>query len=146
VNLSRTREHGSEQDTRRRLRTVARATAVTGGPLFLLGVLVHQARDGAGIAAAGQVYGITHGPQAISLLLVAVGLASTYALDADGFGRFGLLAAGQLEPRCSWTRVGCQNVGCHPARSSSWIRRPRTSRWRGCTELLTGKEQEVVRS
>jgi len=46
--------------------------------------------DGAGIAAAGQVYGITHGLQAIGLLLVAVSLASVYALDAARFGRRGV--------------------------------------------------------
>jgi hypothetical protein len=51
----------------------------------MLGVLLHPARDGAGIAAAGQVYGITHGLQATTLLL-AVSLASTDALDADSFG------------------------------------------------------------
>jgi hypothetical protein len=84
----RTRDDGAEQDTRR-LRTVAKATALGGGPLFLLGVLLHPARDGAGIAAAGQTYGITHGLQGISLLLLAVSLASAYALDAARFGRRG---------------------------------------------------------
>lgn len=43
VNVCRTREDGSEQDTRRPLRTVARATALAGGPLFLLGVVLHPA-------------------------------------------------------------------------------------------------------
>lgn len=85
-------EQSLEQDTRGRLRTVAKATAVTGGPMFLLGVVLHPARDGAGIAAAGQVYGATHGLQAISLLLLAVSLVSVYALDAPRFGRRGLSA------------------------------------------------------
>jgi hypothetical protein len=89
VNLMRTRDDGAEQDTRRRLRTVAKAAALGGGPLFLLGVLLHPARDGAGIAAAGQTYGITHGLQAIGLLLLTVGLASAYALDTAKFGRQG---------------------------------------------------------
>ena len=89
MNLTRPRDDGAELDTRRRLRTVAKATALGGAPLFLLGVLLHPARDGAGIAAAGQIYGITHGLQAIGLLLMAVGLASAYALGAARFGRRG---------------------------------------------------------
>ena len=92
MNLMRTHDLGPEQDTRRRLGTVAKTTAVTGGPLFLLGVLAHPARDGAGVAAAGQTYGITHGLQAISLPLVAVSLASAYALDPERFGRSGVPA------------------------------------------------------
>ena len=92
MNLMRTHDLGPEQDTRRRLRTVAKATAVSGGPLFLLGVLLHPARDGAGIAAVGQTYGITHGLEAISLLLVAVSLVSIYVLDAERFGRSGVPA------------------------------------------------------
>jgi hypothetical protein len=92
VNQTGTHEHHAEQDTRRRLRIVATATALTGGPLFLLGVLLHPARDGAGIAAAGQTYGITHGVEAIGLLLVAVSLVSAYALDAASLGRRGLWA------------------------------------------------------
>lgn len=92
VNVCRTREDGSEQDTRRPLRTVARATALAGGPLFLLGVVLHPARDGAGIAAAGQVYGVTHGLQAISLLLLAVSLISVYVSAAEKLGRRGLTA------------------------------------------------------
>jgi hypothetical protein len=92
VNLTRTPDHGAEPSTQRRLPTIARATAVTGGPGFLLGVLLHPPRDGAAIAAAGQLYGITHGLQAISLLLLAISLASVYALDADRYGRGGVLA------------------------------------------------------
>jgi len=92
VDRSSTHDHGAEQDTRRRLRTVAKATALGGGPLFLVGVLLHPARDGAGIAAAGQVYGITHGLEAIGLLLVAVSLVSAYVLDAERFGRRGVPA------------------------------------------------------
>jgi hypothetical protein len=61
-------------------------------PGFLLGVLLHPARDGAGIAAVGQVYGISHGLEAISLLLLAVNLVSAYVLDAQRFGRRGLSA------------------------------------------------------
>jgi hypothetical protein len=92
VNVTRTHDHGAEQDIRGRLRTIAKATALTGGPGFLLGVLLHPARDGAGIAAVGQLYGITHGLEAISLLLVAVSLVSIYVLDAERFGRSGVPA------------------------------------------------------
>jgi hypothetical protein len=86
VNVKSEREDATEPDTRRRLRTVAKAAALGGGPLFLLGVLLHPARDGAGIAAVGQTYGITHGVQAIGLLLVTVSLVSVYVLDAGRFG------------------------------------------------------------
>jgi hypothetical protein len=89
MNLIGTRGHGAEQAIRRRLRRIAKATAVSGGALFLLGVLLHPARDGAGIAAAGQLYGITHGLQAMGLLLLAVSLVSIYASDAARFGRRG---------------------------------------------------------
>ena len=92
MNVRGKREDDAERDARRRLRAVAKTTAATGGPLFLLGVLLHPARDGAGIAAAGQLYGITHGLQAISLLLLAVSLVSVYALDAERFGRSGVPA------------------------------------------------------
>src|SRR5215216_411976 len=50
---------GSELDVRRRLERIAAAAAVTGGPLFLLGTVLHAKRDGWSIAAAGQAYGIT---------------------------------------------------------------------------------------
>src|SRR4029450_4140195 len=46
VNQTGAQGTGAEQATRRLLRTVATATALTGGPLFLLGVLLHPARDG----------------------------------------------------------------------------------------------------
>jgi len=92
VNLTRTHEHGAEQDIQGRLRIIANATALIGGLGFLLGVLLHPARDGAGIAAVGQLYGITHGLEAISLLLVAVSLVSIYVLDAERFGRSGVPA------------------------------------------------------
>jgi hypothetical protein len=96
VNQTRTHDHDADQDTRRQLRTAATAAALTGGPVFLLGVLLHPAHDGAGIATGGQTYGITHGLEAIGLLLVAVSLVSVHALDAASLGRWGpsaLLAA-----------------------------------------------------
>jgi hypothetical protein len=65
---------------RRRLRMTARATAFAGGPLFLLGTVLHPARDGWGMAKVGQLYGVTHDIQAAGLLLQAVSLASMLAL------------------------------------------------------------------
>jgi hypothetical protein len=66
--------------TRRRLRMIATATASLGGPLFLLGTVLHPARDGWGMAKAGQLYGVTHDVQAAGLLLQALSLASMLAL------------------------------------------------------------------
>lgn len=51
------------------------AAAFTGGPMFLIGTILHPARDGHGIAAVGELYGITHSVQAIGLLLLVVALA-----------------------------------------------------------------------
>jgi hypothetical protein len=61
-----------------RLKAVA-ITAFVGGPLFLVGTILHPARDGHGVAAAGQLYGITHDLQAIGLLLQAVALVGLLA-------------------------------------------------------------------
>lgn len=89
---TRTSNGDSDQDIRRRLERIAAAAAVTGGPLFLLGTVLHAKRDGWSIAAAGQAYGITHGLQAVALLLLTVSLASAYAANAGRFGRRGLPA------------------------------------------------------
>ncbi|SDH58521.1 hypothetical protein SAMN05421505_11896 [Sinosporangium album] len=70
--------------------TAARATALAGGPLFLLGVILHPARDGHGIAAAGNLYGLTHDIQAIGLLLVAISLAAAHASAPKRYGTAGL--------------------------------------------------------
>ncbi|WP_153054492.1 hypothetical protein [Planomonospora sphaerica] len=66
---------------------IGRTTAASGGALFLLGVVLHPARDGAGIRSAGDVYGLTHDVQALGLLLLAVSLASGYAVDFQRLGR-----------------------------------------------------------
>jgi hypothetical protein len=66
---------------RRQLRTTARLTAFTGGPLFWLGTLQHPARDGWSIAAVGERYGLTHDIQALGLGLQVVSLASMIALS-----------------------------------------------------------------
>lgn len=47
-----------------------------GALLFLIGTILHPARDGHGVAAAGQTYGVTHAVQAIGLVLLAVVLAN----------------------------------------------------------------------
>jgi hypothetical protein len=59
---------------------VAKITAFIGGPLFLLGTILHPARDGWGMAKVGQLYGVTHDIQAAGLLLQVVSLASMLAL------------------------------------------------------------------
>ena len=66
--------------TRHQLRTTARLTAFIGGPVFWLGTLLHPARDGWSIAAAGEGYGLTHDIQAAGLLLQILCLASVIAL------------------------------------------------------------------
>ncbi|GAB2830554.1 hypothetical protein GCM10027176_38770 [Actinoallomurus bryophytorum] len=59
---------------------IAKTTASVGGPLFLLGTVLHPARDGWGMAKAGQLYGVTHDIQAAGLLLQALSLAGMLAL------------------------------------------------------------------
>lgn len=48
--------------------------SVAGALVFLLGTVLHPARDGRGIAEVGSLYGITHAVQATGLLLLAVAL------------------------------------------------------------------------
>lgn len=62
--------------TARRTQTIAAATAISGALIFLLAVIVHPKRDGEHIAEVGQLYGLTHGVQAIGLILQVIGLAS----------------------------------------------------------------------
>ncbi|MFB4317822.1 hypothetical protein [Actinomadura sp. 21ATH] len=49
-------------------------TAIVGAILFLAGTILHPARDGHGVAEAGDVYGITHAIQAIGLAVQAITL------------------------------------------------------------------------
>jgi hypothetical protein len=65
-----------DREVVRSLRRLAAVTGWTGGPLLLLGVILHPAREAAGIRAAGQVYGLTHGLQVLSLMLIAVCLVA----------------------------------------------------------------------
>ncbi|MFI6182982.1 hypothetical protein ACIA8R_46165 [Nonomuraea sp. NPDC051191] len=54
---------------------VTMTTAIAGAVLFLLGTILHPARDGHGMAVVVDRYGITHAIQAIGLALQAVALA-----------------------------------------------------------------------
>ncbi len=78
--------------TRRQLRTMARLTALIGGPVFWLGTLLHPARDGWSIAAVGERYGLTHDIQAAGLLLQILCLASVIALGNHITGKRDLRA------------------------------------------------------
>lgn len=64
-----------QSDATRLGQRIAMAAAFIGGPMFLIGTILHPARDGHGIAAVGELYGITHSVQAIGLLLLVVALA-----------------------------------------------------------------------
>jgi hypothetical protein len=76
---------------RRRLQMVAKVTAFIGGPLFLLGTVLHPARDGWGMAKVGQLYGVTHDIQATGLLLQAISLVSMLALGTRVHARRDLI-------------------------------------------------------
>lgn len=64
-------------NSRRPTATAVFATA--GAVLFLVGTILHPARDGHGVAHAGDTYGVTHAIQAIGLALQALALANTAA-------------------------------------------------------------------
>jgi hypothetical protein len=86
------RDELAADETSPRLRRMAWVTALVGGPLFLVAVVLHPARDGIGVHAAGAMYGITHALQAMSLILQAVCLVSVYAAGVQRFGRRGIPA------------------------------------------------------
>jgi hypothetical protein len=81
----------TEDDTRS-VRMTVKLTALIGGPLFLLTVIVHPARDGKDIAAHAGWYAFTHSMEAISLLVQATCLAGVLALSVRRFGSRGLPA------------------------------------------------------
>ncbi len=89
---ARIRDELAADDVSPALLRLARVTALVGGPLFLVTVVLHPARDGMGVYAAGAMYGITHALQAMSLLLQAVCLVSMYAAGVRRFGRRGVSA------------------------------------------------------
>ncbi len=80
-----TRLNNTDTDSGR-LHIIAKITAYIGGPLFLLGTVLHPARDGQGIAAVGQIYGLTHAVQAIGLLLLTISLISMFTLGINRGG------------------------------------------------------------
>lgn len=65
---------GTAATNSRRSPTVTTATAIAGAILFLSGTILHPARDGHGVADAGDLYGITHAVQAIGLAVQAIAL------------------------------------------------------------------------
>ncbi len=67
-------------------RTVVQWTASIGGPLFLLTVILHPARDGHDIAAHPQWYALTHSMEAISLLILGVCVTGVLTLSAGRLG------------------------------------------------------------
>lgn len=75
-----------------RLRTIVKVTAMVGGPLFLISVILHPARDGHDIAANYNWYETTHAVEAMSLLVQAACLAGVLALGVRRFGPRGLPA------------------------------------------------------
>ena len=85
--------HGqdTEIDTRY-VRTMVRLTAMIGGPMFLLTVILHPARDGHDIAAHAEWYAFTHSMEAISLLIQATCLAGVLALGTGRLSPRGLAA------------------------------------------------------
>lgn len=68
------------------VRSVVRLTAMIGGPLFLVTVVLHPARDGHDIAADPSWYILTHTLEAISLLLQAISVAGILALATRRIG------------------------------------------------------------
>jgi hypothetical protein len=68
------------------VRTTVKLTALVGGPLFLLTVILHPARDGHDIAAHAEWYAFTHSMEAISLLIQATCLAGVLALTMRRLG------------------------------------------------------------
>ncbi|WP_426502972.1 hypothetical protein ACPPVO_35800 [Dactylosporangium sp. McL0621] len=71
---------------------MVKLTAMIGGPLFLLTVILHPARDGHDIAAHAGWYAFTHSMEAISLLIQATCLAGVLALSTRRHGSRGLAA------------------------------------------------------
>jgi len=74
------------------IRSVAKLTGMIGGPLFLLTVIVHPARDGHDIAASASWYIFTHTMEAVSLLILAICLAGVLALSTHRLRSGGLAA------------------------------------------------------
>jgi hypothetical protein len=76
----------------RYLQRMVKVTALIAGPLFLITVILHPARDGQSIAADADWYALTHAMEAVSLLLQAMCLAGVIGLSARWLGSRGLPA------------------------------------------------------
>jgi hypothetical protein len=68
---------------------LARRAALLGGLVFAVGVLLHPARDGAGVLAAGARYGLVHDLIAFGLVLQVLALVGLYASIGHTLGRAG---------------------------------------------------------
>jgi hypothetical protein len=68
---------------------LTRRAAQLGGLAFAIGVLLHPARDGAGVLAAGARYGLVHDLIAFGLVLQVLALVGLYASIGPTLGRAG---------------------------------------------------------
>jgi hypothetical protein len=68
---------------------LTRRAALFGGLAFAIGVILHPARDGAGVLAAGDRYALTHDLIAFGLVLQALALVGLYATTGAALGRSG---------------------------------------------------------
>jgi hypothetical protein len=73
----------TQASTARRLRAITTTTAVSGAVVFLAAVVIHPRRDGKHIAEVGQMYGLTHGLEAVGLILQIIGLCGVLALSIN---------------------------------------------------------------
>ncbi len=69
--------------TIRRLRAITIVAAIAGSVIFLAAVVVHPKRDGTDIAEVGQLYGLTHGVEAVGLILQVIALCGVLALSIN---------------------------------------------------------------
>jgi hypothetical protein len=68
---------------------LTRRAALLGGLAFAIGVILHPARDGAGVLAAGARYALIHDLIAFGLVLQALALVGLYATTGATLGRSG---------------------------------------------------------
>src|SRR5262245_16929465 len=68
---------------------LTRRAALLGGLAFAIGVILHPARDGAGVLAAGDRYALIHDLIAFGLVLQALALVGLYATTGANLGRSG---------------------------------------------------------
>jgi hypothetical protein len=74
------------------VRSLTRLTGIVGGPLFLLTVIIHPARDGHDIAANASWYIFTHTMEALSLVILGICLTGVLALSTRRLRSGGLAA------------------------------------------------------